>query len=145
VSDRIEKILAQGKREHEVGPPATSDAILKLTLGTNLELPAAYIEFLQTHDGGRGELPVQPCWYELWPAIEVLENNENYEVATHLPKFFAIGSNQGGELIYIDYREGTKGNVVSIPLIPTDPEYAKIIARSFEELIPLLGKECDRN
>ena len=63
-------------------------------------------------------------------------------MAKYLTGFLAIGSNQGGELIYIDFREKTKGNVVTIPLIPTDPSYADIIASSFETFIPLLGLEC---
>ena len=92
---------------------------------------------------GSGELPVQPCWYELWPAEEVVENNENYEVVKTLPEFLAIGSNQGGELLYIDYRESTIGNIVSIPLIPSEEGYAMLVANTFDDLIHMLGKECE--
>lgn len=141
MSNRIIKILAEGIRDHELAPPASAKEISDLRTGSNRDLPKEYIEFLCTHNGGSGELPVQPCWYELWSASEVIENNAEYEVVKYLNDFFAIGSNQGGELIYIDYRKSTKGNIVAIPLIPSDPEYANLIAASFDELIPLLGIE----
>jgi len=142
LSNRIIEILSIGKRDHELEDPAPKNDISKLIKDTSFELPEEYIEFLQTYNGGSGELPIQPCWYELWPASEVIENNESYDSVKDLPEFFAIGSNQGGELIYLDYRAKTIGNVVSIPLIPSDPDYANIIAETFDGLIPLLGLEC---
>ncbi len=143
MSARIADILKSGKREHELEPPASDAEIKGLVDNTKFDLPAEYIEFLKTHNGGNGDLPVQPCWYELWPASEVVENNENYEVVKCLPEFLALGSNQGGELLYIDYRKSTLGNIVSIPLIPSDADYAMLVATSFNEFIQLLGKECE--
>ncbi len=143
MSNRIECILAEGMRDHDLEPPATEGDVSTLELKCNFVLPEIYLEFLLTHNGGSGELPVQPCWYEVWPANEVLENNKNYEVAEHLPEFLAIGSNQGGELIYIDYRASSKGNIVAIPLIPTDPDYANKMSSNFEEFISIMGRPCE--
>ena len=142
MSDRIEKILSQGKRDHDLESPAPEEEVLYLVSNVRFDLPTEYLEFLTTHNGGSGELPIQPCWYELWPASEVVKNNENYEVVKYLSEFLAIGSSQGGELIYIDYRSETKGNIVAIPLIPSDLDYTIFISNSFENLIPLLGFEC---
>jgi hypothetical protein len=142
MSERIKNILALGERHHELAMPAHEHELSELVSRTDFDLPHEYLEFLSLHNGGSGELPVQPCWYELWPAGEVIENNQDYEVVKYLTEFLAIGSNQGGELIYIDYRNHTKGNIVSIPLIPTDPAYANVITDSFESLIPVLGLKC---
>lgn len=142
MSPRVKDILALKVRDHDLNPPASEHEIRALLHECKFDLPAIYIEFLQVHNGGNGELPVDPCWYELWQADEVIEKNEDYEVANDLPDFLAIGSNQGGELLCIDYREKTKGNIVSIPLIPSDPEYAVIVSQTFEEMIYLLGIEC---
>ena len=142
MSARIKSMLAQGERDHDLEPPAPKEEIEALIASTQFELPTEYIEFLATHNGGSGELPVQPWCYELWPANEVSENNEGYEVAKYFPDCFAIGSNQGGELLYIDYRQSRKGNIISIPLIPSDLNYANVVALSFNDLISLLGVTC---
>jgi hypothetical protein len=142
MSTRILDILKNGKRDHELNEAAPKIELSEFIAQVDREMPEEYIEFLSTHNGGSGELPVQPCWYELWPTNEIVENNADYEAVNHLKDFFAIGSNQGGELIYIDYRENSKGKIVSIPLIPSEASYANTIANSFDELIPLLGLEC---
>lgn len=143
MSKRIENILTGGKRNHDLEPPASKNEVAKLKANCSYVLPEEYLEFLLTHNGGNGELPVQPCWYEMWAADEVLEHNEIYQAANYLPDFFAIGSNQGGELIYIDYRNERQGNIVSIPLTPSDPEYANIIAADVYDFINSLGMPCN--
>jgi hypothetical protein len=78
--------------------PAVVDALARRHPG----LPAAYLAFLRVEDGSEGDLAVEPGWIRLWPAAEVEESNDGYEVAKWLPGFVGFGSNGGGELLVFD-------------------------------------------
>ena len=53
--------------------PASSDLIENLVLESGLQLPEDYLDFLRLSNGGEGELPVDPFWFQIWPAEEVLD------------------------------------------------------------------------
>jgi len=103
-----------------------------------LDFPAEYTRFLLWSNGGEGELSVEPGWFSLWPAEEVVELNEGYEVQTRLPGFFGFGSSGGGELLAFDTRT-TPWNILSIPFIPLYEEEAVLVAANLGEFMRLLG------
>ena len=59
---------------------ASTLAIQTLKNATAFELPAQYFEFLSWTNGGEGELPVDPYWFIIWPAEEVMPANNELQV-----------------------------------------------------------------
>jgi hypothetical protein len=123
--------------------PASTDSIESLVSRSGLKLPKDYLDFLRMSNGGEGELPVDPYWFQIWPAEEVLEHNEGYQVSTNVPGFFAFGSNGGGELLAFDTREHVSWPVYMIPFVPMDESDAKKVASDFLSFAELLGIEED--
>jgi hypothetical protein len=60
---------ADWKRE----PPANETAIQKLIQESGIDFPEEYLEFLRYSNGGDGELGIEPYWFDIFPAEEVLE------------------------------------------------------------------------
>jgi len=83
-------------------PPASPEAIAALRAQSGLDLPPAYLAFLERSNGGNGDLGIDPGWVSLWPAEEVVGLNHGYEVQQWIPGFFGFGSNGGGELFAFD-------------------------------------------
>ena len=125
------------------GPGATQDAIDALRRAAPIELPSAYLEQLRRSNGGEGDLAVEPGWIVFWPAEEVIENNQGYEVEQWVPGLFGFGSNGGGELLAFDTREGQPFPIVMVPFIPMELEEAVVIAKDFAELLRHLGRSAD--
>ena len=64
-----------------------------------MDLSEDYLCFLKLCNCGEDELPIDPYWFQIWSAEEVLEHNEGYQANKFLPGFFAFGSNGGGEML----------------------------------------------
>jgi hypothetical protein len=94
ISDLVADPSAKWGRE----PPADPEAIRSLIAGAGVDLPEDYLSLLRLSNGGEGELGVEPGWFRLWPAGEVIDLNRDYEVAELAPGFFAFGSSGGGLL-----------------------------------------------
>ena len=120
----------------ELGEKPSAADLEKLRLGLSFDLPESYINFLQKHNGASGDLPVQPCYFQLWRIDEIIENNQDYEIQDYLPGYFGIGGNGGGEFLAI-HLENQK--IFTIPFIPMDEENAWLVAESFEDLEKILG------
>jgi len=121
--------------------PASHDTIENLVVKSGLQLPKDYLDFLRLSNGGEGELPVDPFWFQIWPVDEVLEHNEGYRVKQHLPGFFVFGSNGGGEMLAFNIREHGSWPVYMIPFIPMDESDAKKVAPDFLSFAEMLGIE----
>jgi SMI1 / KNR4 family (SUKH-1) len=121
-------------------PPAGPDALQRLAAAAPVTLPDDYLTLLAFSNGGEGELGIKPGWFQLWPAEEVLELNRGYELAEFLPGFFGFGSNGGGELLALDYRNGPPYKVAMVPFIPMDQAEAVTIAETFAEFLRALGR-----
>jgi len=121
--------------------PASSESIEDFVSKSGLNLPGDYLEFLRLSNGGEGELPVDPYWFQIWPAEDVLEHNEEYQVKEILPGFFAFGSNGGGEMLAFDIRNQGSWRVYMIPFIPMDESDAQEVASDFLSFIQLFGIE----
>jgi hypothetical protein len=75
----------------------------------------------------------------LWPAEEVVDYNQGYEVEMNIPGFFGFGSNGGGELFAFDTRQGKPWPVVMVPFIPMIADEAIVIADDFAEFVRAIG------
>jgi hypothetical protein len=124
-------------------PPADETALVALRQQARVRLPAAYLAQLATSNGGEGDLGVQPGWISFWPAEEVMALNQGYSLSEFLPGLFGFASNGGGELVAFDARGDEPFSIVVVPFIPMDVREAVQIARSFEDLRGLIGKESD--
>ena len=84
--------------------PSDSIAIQNLIAYADIALPAEYLALLAFSDGAGGPLPVEPGWFQMWLAKDVIEMNKGYGVSESIPGFFGFGSNGGGELLAFDAR-----------------------------------------
>lgn len=121
----------------QAGPPAGPAAIEALAAPLP-GLPEPYLQFIARQDGSEGDLGVQPGWAVLWPAVDVVAANAEYEVGRWLPGFLAFGSNGGGELLAFDTRR-TPWPVCMVPCIGMDEEAVIEIAPDFETLAGYFG------
>jgi hypothetical protein len=122
------------------GSPASETAIRRLISESGCDLPAAYLDFLRGSNGGEGQLGIEPGWFQLWPAEEVLELNEAYEVREALPGYFAFGGNGGGEMFVFKVSDAASSKVYMAPFIPLEEAEAVLIAGSFEEFAKAMGR-----
>ncbi len=116
-------------------PPAQPSAINNLLASSRLDLPANYLDLLNFSNGGEGELSVFPGWFSLWPAEEVVQLNEGYEVQKWLPGFFGFGSSGGGEMLAFDTRTQQPWKIYSVPFVGMAEEEAVLVAESFATFI----------
>ena len=122
-------------------PPAADEVIRELVRQAGVPLPPEYLAFLRDSNGGEGELGVQPGWFVMWRAEEVVKLNHGYEVAENVPGFFGFGSSGGGELLAFDTRGGQPYPVAAVPFIVMSPKDALPVATSFATFEALMGKE----
>ena len=125
-------------------PAATKADIQALIAACDFDLPDEYLAFLQYSNGGEGFLRIEPWYFQLCPAEEVVEYNKGYNVEEFLPGWFAIGSNGGGEMLAIRKSDGSPCPVYMVPFIPMAESDAVQIAHDFEMFAMALGREGDR-
>ncbi len=115
-----------------------SNAVENLLSESGLDLPKAYLDFLLKHEAQgpvEGKLDVDPWWFRVWVAKEVLEANQGYQVEKYAPNYFAFGSNGGGELLAFCKNELTQGKVFMIPALPIDEAYARVVSEDFPAFV----------
>jgi hypothetical protein len=140
---KIEEALRDGLDGwHTREYPASPEALESLAASAPLQLPEEYFALLRFSNGGEGELGVEPGWFQLWPAEEVLPLNRAYGVPEFLPGFFGLGSNGGGELLALDARIGPPYKVVMVPFVPMEVLEAETIAEDFLGFVRALGRTC---
>ena len=126
-----------------VAPSGAEEAVIQNLIATvGITLPPEYAEYLRVTNGGEGDLGVEPGWFQIWPAEQVVELNGAYQVRENLPGFLGIGSNGGGELLAFDARSESPWPVVMIPFIPMDKAEARQVARDFESFVRFMGIPC---
>jgi SMI1 / KNR4 family (SUKH-1) len=137
----ILEALRDGLSGWQTRPPGASpDVIDKLSVESPITLPVDYLNLLRFSNGGEGELGVEPGWFQLWPAENVVEHNRGYNLSEWLPGFFGFGSNGGGELFAFDARHGEPWPVVMVPFCPLDSAEAVTMASSFAGWLRALGR-----
>src|SRR4051794_23741397 len=99
----VETAIEDGLEGWPIRVPPASPAVLRdLASASPIALPEEYLALLGFSNGGEGNLGVEPGWFVLWPAEEVLVSNREFGVPELLPGFFGFGSNGGGELLAFD-------------------------------------------
>lgn len=124
-------------------PPASSETIEALQAQSGLDLPPAYLAFLERSNGGASELGIDPGWVSVWPAEEVVKLNRDYEVQQWIPGFFGFGSNGGSELFVFDTRTSHLWKVYMIAFISMDEEEAILLAEDFATFAQAVGRPQD--
>lgn len=119
--------------------PADPAVVSTLSADVEVDLPEAYLSILQLSNGGGGPLGVEPGWFQLWPAEEVVPSNRDYQISEYLPGLFGFGSNGGGELLAFDTRREKPWSVVMVPFIPMDEGDVVEIAKDFKEFLKATG------
>jgi hypothetical protein len=132
-------ILNESEGGWTKAPPAGQAAVGDLVAGAKTPLPVDYLAFLGESNGGEGELAVEPGWFVIWPAEEVLQRNAGYRVPETLAGFLAFGSSGGGEMLAFDTRRGLPYPVVAVPFIPMEADQALVVAQSFGAFRLLIG------
>ena len=137
----IESVLSDPSTKWSRNAPAVPEAIQDLVSRCAFDLPGDYLEFLLCSNGGEGELGVEPGWFQLWPAEQVIQLNEGYNVAANVPGLLGFGSNGAGEMFAFDTRTAMPWPIVMIPFIPIELESLKIITPDFEPFVNQIGRE----
>jgi SMI1 / KNR4 family (SUKH-1) len=135
------EILSDSTAKWMRRPRATEPAIQALIANCGFALPEEYLSFLRYSNGGEGFLCIEPWYFQLCPAEEVIAYNQGYNVEEFLPGWFAIGSNGGGELLSIRKRDGSPCPVYMVPFIPMAESDAVQIAHDFKMFAMTLGRD----
>jgi len=125
-------------------PPASAATIAALRNAVP-SLPKSYLAFLAAANGAEGNLGVEPGWFQLWPAQEVVALNAGFELAKYLPGFTAIGSDGGGELFVLFVPAGEVSAVYMVPAIGMAANTIIVVAPNFTEFAAVFGKELVTN
>jgi hypothetical protein len=94
-----------------------------------MDLPKAYLTYMQDLRAVEGELTVEPGWFQLWPIDELDKLNQDYSVSEFVPDFRAFGSSGGGEMLAFD----PENRVVMIPFVTMEEGEARVIAENWAE------------
>lgn len=119
----------------EVG--AAAAALEQLRCDAPVILPEELFAFYAVSNGGEGELEIQPGWFALWCAQDIVSLNVEYAVDSEYPGYFGFGSNGGGELLAFEVVNGGCGRVAMLAFIGGEPI---VIADSFSQFIMSIGK-----
>jgi len=122
-------------------PPASEAAIAALCANCDFALPEEYKSFLRLSNGGEGFLSIEPWYFQLCSAEEVVSYNQGYHVEEYLPGFFAIGSNGAGEMLAIRKCDRPGSPVYMVPFIPMAESDALQIAFDFELFAMAFGRD----
>ncbi len=138
----ITELLADPARDWQRKPPATARSVDTLIAQSSLHLPDDYVALLRYSNGGAGKLGVEPGWFEIWPAEDVLQLNQEYAVREFAPHFFAFGSNGGGEMFALDIRQLPHSNVFMIPFVGMDEDRRVVVVDDFGAFIHAMGQRA---
>jgi hypothetical protein len=107
---------------------ANKDDALRACLTLNLNPPSDYLAALYFTNGGEGF--IQQSYFRLYSIEELLSFNEAYQVKRFAPGLVIFGSNGSGEAFGFDTRQDPI-EIVQIPFIPMDFQYAKPLGKNF--------------
>ena len=104
-------------------------------------LPPAYVDYIETHKGWEGYLSGGDEYVVLWDKEDIAEYYAGYEMSKNLnPRWFAFGSNGGGEMLCFDLESRTDC-VYMLPFIGMSNETAILAHESFYDL----AKQIERS
>jgi hypothetical protein len=121
---------------------ASSEAVALLKSVAPVDLPESYYSLLSFSNGGEGPLAVQPLWFCLHPAEEVVQIERNGTFRGFNAKLFVIGGNGGGEAVAFDLRESEPYPIVAFDIANISlAESVRPIAPSFDAALELIGRD----
>jgi len=120
---------------------ATPDEIAALRAAAPIPLPETYVALLEFSNGGEGPLPGQPCYFCLYPALEVSKFERDGAFYEFFPGLFVFGSNGGGEAVAIDTADADR-RIVYFDTTNIDlDESVQPLAENFDAFVGLIGLE----
>ncbi len=126
----------KGEWHPELG--ASESDVAKLVSSIPLALPSSYLELLRSSNGGEGDIPVNPLWFQLFDIDSVISLWRDTFYRTEYSSLFIFGSNGSGETIALDISCSQPWPVVCVDCI-AGMESAEVIADSFELFFNLIG------
>jgi len=96
----------------------------------SIDLPEAYVAYLQGGGAAEDFTEGLPGYVALWRPDAIDANNRDLQVETYAPGYLGFGTDGGGELLAFD----ASGAVFMLPMIGMDPRYANKIADSWLEV-----------
>ena len=121
--------------EFNKNPGASTFCIQECEENLGRKLPAEYVEFLKTIEGGEGF--IGNSYLILWRVDEIAPLNRSYEVEKDAPGFLAFGSDGGGEAYGFDMRDEAC-RIVQIPFIGMSWNEAQPMGESFSAFLEQL-------
>jgi hypothetical protein len=115
--------------------PASLASILRCQGSLSFRLPADYVQFMLTADGGEGFIGKH--YLMLWPLAEVIKENTGTYYAEAAPELLPFGSNGGSEAFAFDTRS-TPASFVMVPFIGMELDVAQSIAPTFRLFLEAL-------
>ncbi|MDR3637833.1 MAG: SMI1/KNR4 family protein [Isosphaeraceae bacterium] len=97
-------------------------------------LPSSYIEYIEANNGWEGFLTGNDEYVVLWDKEAIAEHYDSYKMREYLDqRWFAFGSNGGGELLCFDLSSGID-SVYWLPFIEMSDEQPILRHKSFKDL-----------
>src|SRR5262249_9659907 len=119
-------------RDIERNPGASMEALQALTMAVGSALPAEYLDWMKSSNGGEGFLG-SVSYLMLWPVEEILERNRRLQVPPRMPGFVLFASNGGDAAYAFDTRSSAASQlpisqlpIVEIPYIDIGKEGAAL-------------------
>jgi hypothetical protein len=108
-------------------------------------LPGSYIDYIEAHNGWEDFLAGDDEYVVLWDKEAIQENYAGYGMREYLdPRWFAFGSNGGGEMLCFDLESGTDA-VYMLPFIGMSSEQPILRHESFHDLACWIVKRRGAN
>ena len=116
-------------------PGASEEDASRACRALNFIPPSDYLSALHFSNGGEGF--IQHCYFRLYSTEQLLSLNQAYQVTRFAPGLVIFGSNGSGEAFGFDARQSPM-EIVRIPFIPLDFEYAEPMGQTFVEFLQAL-------
>jgi len=118
----------------ELNAAGSRDALDRVASQLEVRLPADYVEFMVSANGGEG--PVGEASYlVLWPAEELASANEGYGVAEFAPGLVLFGSDGGDTAYAFDTRSDREAAIMEVPFVGMSVEEATPIGDTLADLL----------
>ena len=133
MNDQFEKLFGNFIKKSG----AARQDVLHICARLNLKPQSDYLNVLEFTNGGEGFL--QQSYFRLYSCEDLISLNEAYQVHNFAPGLLLFGSNGGGEAFGFDTRHNPP-EIVRIPFIPMDFEYAQPLGKSFLGFLQALAE-----
>ena len=127
-------------REWRTKTGASTEDIEALTDIVPIRLPQELLDFLRFSNGGEGPLAVQPLWFVLYPAEEIVEIERSGTFKEFFEGLFVFGGSGGGDAVAIDLRQHPQSKIVSFDMTNIDLDESVLeVAPDFPSFLALVG------